>query len=74
MSEQSAQMMQSTMEALVQLFPGCGIALIIAPFDAPAGARANWISNGKRKDMVVLLKEIVARFEGRAHDALPSPQ
>lgn len=67
--EQSAQHMQAVMNDLVRLFPKCGIALVVAPFNAPVGARANWISNGKRADMVVLLKEVVARFEGRAHDA-----
>lgn len=69
MSNQSAWAMQKAMERLVSMFPACGIALIVAPFGALPGARANWISNGKREDMVVLLKEVIARFEGRAHDA-----
>jgi len=35
------------------------------PFDTPEGARTNYISNADRRDIVVALKEIVARFEGQ---------
>jgi hypothetical protein len=42
-----------------------GFALLVFPFDAPPGARTNYISNADRATMVVALKEIVARFEGR---------
>jgi hypothetical protein len=41
-------------------------ALLVFPGGGPEGAMANWISNGKREDMVVALKEIIARFEGEA--------
>lgn len=61
--------MQETMRALVDLFPGCAITLLISPFNAPEGARTNYVSNANRADMLVALKEIVARFEGRGHDA-----
>ena len=43
-----------------------GFGLIVFPFDAPEGARTNWVSNARREDMVVGLKEVVARFEGQA--------
>ena len=43
-----------------------GFALLLFPFDGPEGARTNWVSNGKREDMIVALKEILARFEGQA--------
>lgn len=33
-------------------------------FDGP-NPRVNYISNGERKDIVTMLKEIVARFEGQ---------
>lgn len=61
--------MQAAMRALVQAFPMCGIVLLVAPFDAPPDARVNYISNGQRTDIVTMMKEVVARFEGRAHDA-----
>lgn len=43
-----------------------GFALLVFPFDWPEGQRTNYVSNGKREDIVVALKEIVARFEGQA--------
>lgn len=46
--------------------PKIGFALLVFPFGGPEGARTNWVSNGQRKDMLVALKEIVARFEGQA--------
>lgn len=66
--------MQAAMRLLVSLFPGCAIALLVAPFDAPEGARVNWVSNAQREDMLILLKEVSARFEGRAHDAPETKQ
>lgn len=57
--------MQVTMEGLEQIFPGCAIALLVAP----SGARVNWVSNAYRPDMLKMLREIIARFEGRAHNA-----
>jgi hypothetical protein len=42
-----------------------GFVLLIFPFDGPADARTNYVSNASRKDIVVALKEIVARFEGQ---------
>jgi hypothetical protein len=39
--------------------------LLIAPFDGPEGARTNYISNAARKDIVVMMKEVIARFEGQ---------
>lgn len=37
--------------------------LLVAPF-ATAG-RCNYISNGERSDIVTLMKEMIARFEGQ---------
>jgi hypothetical protein len=34
----------------------------------PAEGRTNYISNGKREDIVAMLKEVVARFEGRVDE------
>lgn len=39
--------------------------LLTAPFNT-SGGRVNYISNGKRPDIVTMLKEILARFEGQA--------
>ncbi len=42
-----------------------GFVLLVFPFDGPENARTNYVSNAKREDIVVALKEIVARFEGQ---------
>lgn len=39
--------------------------LLVMPSDGPEGARTNYISNAERKDVLVMLKEVVARFEGQ---------
>lgn len=42
-----------------------GFVLLCFPFDDKDGKRCNFISNGAdRKDIVVLFKEMIARFEG----------
>lgn len=41
-----------------------GFVLLVFPFGHEG--RANYISNAKREDVLVLLKEQVARFEGQA--------
>jgi len=42
-----------------------GFVLLVFPFGDNSG-RANFISNGAdRKDLVVLFKELIARFEGQ---------
>ena len=46
-----------------------GFVLLVMPFDGPEGARANYISNAKREDVLVMLKEVVARFEGQPHQS-----
>lgn len=61
--------MAAAMQALEQVFPGCAIVLLVAPFGAPKGARVNYVSNGQRDEIVTLMKEVIGRFEGRAHDA-----
>lgn len=42
-----------------------GFVLLVFPFGADEGARTNYISNANRRDIIVALKEIVARFEGQ---------
>ena len=41
-----------------------GFCLMVFPFDDFDG-RANYISNARREDIIVLLKEQLARFEGQ---------
>lgn len=72
--KRSADLMQAVMERLVGVFPGCAVAVLVAPFDAPKDARVNWVSNGKREDMLVMMKELIARFEGRVQDTPEAPQ
>lgn len=42
-----------------------GFVLLVFPFDGPEGQRTNYVSNGQRQDIIVALKEIIARFEGQ---------
>ena len=43
-----------------------GFVLLVFPFGAGSSPRCNFISNGAaRKDVVVLMKEMIARFEGQ---------
>jgi hypothetical protein len=39
--------------------------LLTAEFGKYEGGQVNYISNGARDDMVAMLKELLARFEGR---------
>lgn len=42
-----------------------GFVLLVFPFGETHGARCNFVSNGDRRDIVNVLKEMVARFEGQ---------
>ncbi|PYB71302.1 hypothetical protein [Rhizobium wuzhouense] len=42
-----------------------GFVVLLFPFDGQPGNRVDYISNGNREDVVVALKEMVARFEGQ---------
>lgn len=42
-----------------------GFVLLTAEFGAIQDGRVNYISNGEREDMVALLRELLARFEGQ---------
>lgn len=43
-----------------------GFALFVFPFGGPENARTNYISNAARANMIVAMKEVLARFEGQA--------
>lgn len=42
-----------------------GFVLLTAYFGQIEDGRVNYISNGEREDMVAMLKELLARFEGQ---------
>ena len=72
--DQYRAQMNAIAEALDDVFnPGksgndrqTGFVLLVFPFGDPGDGRCNFISNGAdRKDVVVLFKEMIARFEGQ---------
>ncbi|WP_322092844.1 hypothetical protein [Paraburkholderia bannensis] len=54
-------------DILGAVFEGHGFALLV--FDFGPGGTMNYISNAKREDMLIALREFIASHEGRAHDA-----
>jgi hypothetical protein len=67
-------MMNAVARGLDKIFNGdakgsnrpTGFVLLVYPFGAAEGARCNFISNGAdRRDVVSLMKEMIARFEGQ---------
>lgn len=50
-----------------------GFALLMFRFGENPGGSLNYVSNAQRADMLCALKEMVARFEGRAAD-VETPQ
>ena len=61
---------QNNMQALAQglddVLDGLGFALLVFDRNRIERGHMNWVSNGRREDMVVALKEMVAQLEGRA--------
>lgn len=45
--------------------PKVGFILLTAEFGKIEGGRVNYISNGERADMIAMLREYLARVEGR---------
>lgn len=67
----SKDVMQAIAKALDESLNGregkkTGFVVLLFPLDQPEGSRTNYVSNCDRKDIVVALKEVVARFEGQA--------
>lgn len=48
------------------LGPDAGFALLVFPFGEKPEGRVNYISNADRKDMLVAMREFIARAEGQA--------
>lgn len=46
-----------------------GFALLMFDFEVTEGSRTNYISNTNRRDMILAMKEFIARAEGRITDA-----
>jgi hypothetical protein len=46
--------------------PKLGFILLVAEFGKIDDGRVNYISNGKREDMLAMLREYLARSEGAA--------
>ena len=72
--EKYRAMMNAVAQALDTTFNGdakgvakeTGFVLMLFPYGDVAGARCNYISNGAdRSDVVILMKEMIARFEGQ---------
>ena len=45
--------------------PTVGFVLLVAEFNKIEDGRVNYISNGERADMIAMMKEYIARAEGR---------
>ena len=48
--------------------PKVGFILLTAEFGKIDGGRVNYISNGEREDMIAMMREYLARVEGRYSD------
>ncbi len=64
----TAVILRGLAKAIEHLLPDHAFVVLIAPFGNDA-ADANYIANSPREDMIALMKEVIARLEGRAHDA-----
>ena len=74
--EEQRAMMNAVAEGLDEVFnpslPGLprqkkiAFVLLTAYFGQVDDGRVNYISNGEREDMIAMLKELLARFEGQA--------
>lgn len=47
---------------------GVAFVLLTAKFGEVEEGRVNYMSNGERDDMVAMLRELLARFEGAYHE------
>lgn len=54
--------------------PRVGFILLTAEFGQIEGGRVNYISNGNRDDMLAMMREYLARAEGRYSDGTETKQ
>lgn len=59
-------LLNSIMAALEEKLKGCAIILVISP---PKAEQSCYVSNVPRENACLVLKALVAKFEGRMHDA-----
>lgn len=59
------ELMNKLASGLSSVLKPWGFALLVFPMNEPINGRINYISNARREDMVVALKELLARWEGR---------
>lgn len=72
--EATRNMLKSAMDAMTDVFPGCGVVLLVYPENGKAGERTNYISNCQRKDVIASLREVAARLDGAGHKAPETKQ
>ena len=69
LKKRTTDLMRRLAEGLDQVFNGDerpkkhAFVLLVMPFDAPPGARVNYVSNGVREDIVAMLKEVIEKYE-----------
>ena len=54
--------------------PTVGFILLTAEFGKIEGGKVNYISNGNREDMIAMLREYLARVEGRYSEGSETKQ
>lgn len=54
--------------------PKVGFILLTAEFGKIEDGRVNYISNGAREDMIAMMREYLARVEGRYSEPTDRPQ
>ena len=63
-----AQRLDKALNGEVRARPRFGFVLLISDLDLSDGTpRTNFVSNGDRKDVVAILKEVAARLEGQPY-------
>jgi hypothetical protein len=61
--------LRALMLGITKILPNHAITLLVGPVGVVPDPRVNYISNVHRSEMMVMMKEVVGRLEGRAHDA-----
>lgn len=51
-----------------------GFVLLVSEFDKIEDGRVSYISNGERADIIAMLREYLARVEGRYSESVTKPQ
>ena len=74
MASRTEQIMQGLAEGIDDVLngtlapgekPRIGFVLLVAEFGKMQGGQVNWISNGERDSMLTMVREYLARAEGR---------